>query len=224
MSPGLWDRAKPVRCPVWPGTANCSTPASTTPCAFWARRRAAPSPGPARRSASSTTPIPPFYRWFPDGELNTCANALDRHVDDGPRRPGRADLRLPGHRHQAHLHLPRTARRDRALRRRAARPRRRARATASSSTCRWCPRPSSRCWPARGSARCTRWCSAGSPPHELAARIDDARPAVVVSASCGIEPTRIVDYKPMLDAALDIAEHDTPACVDPAARAAARAS
>src|SRR5260221_11186930 len=26
---------------------------------------------------------PPFYRWFPDGELNTCANALDRHVDAG---------------------------------------------------------------------------------------------------------------------------------------------
>ena len=26
---------------------------------------------------------PPFYRWFPDGELNTCANALDRHVDGG---------------------------------------------------------------------------------------------------------------------------------------------
>ena len=30
---------------------------------------------------------PPFYRWFPDGELNTCANALDRHVESGPRRP-----------------------------------------------------------------------------------------------------------------------------------------
>ena len=41
----------------------------------------------------------------------------------------------------------------------------------------------------------------GFAAHELAARIDDARPTVVVSASCGIEPTRIVDYKPMLDAA-----------------------
>ena len=53
----------------------------------------------------------------------------------------------------------------------------------------------------------------GFAAHELAARIDDARPAVVVSASCGIEPTRIIDYKPMLDAALDIAEHTTPHCV-----------
>ena len=53
----------------------------------------------------------------------------------------------------------------------------------------------------------------GFAAHELAARIDDARPAVIVSASCGIEPTRTVDYKPMLDAALEIAEHAPPACV-----------
>ena len=33
---------------------------------------------------------------------------------------------------------------------------------------------------------------------ELATRIDDARPTVVVSASCGIEPTRVIEYKPML--------------------------
>ena len=40
----------------------------------------------------------------------------------------------------------------------------------------------------------------GFAPHELAVRIDDVRPTVVVTASCGIEPTRIVEYKPMLDA------------------------
>jgi propionyl-CoA synthetase len=53
----------------------------------------------------------------------------------------------------------------------------------------------------------------GFAAHELAARIDDARPAVIVSASCGIEPTRTVDYKTIVDKALDIAEHTTPACV-----------
>jgi propionyl-CoA synthetase len=53
----------------------------------------------------------------------------------------------------------------------------------------------------------------GFAANELAARIDDARPAVIVTASCGVEPTRTVDYKPMLDAALKIAEHATPACV-----------
>ena len=37
----------------------------------------------------------PLYRWFPDGRLNTCYNALDRHVERRPRRPAGADLRLP---------------------------------------------------------------------------------------------------------------------------------
>ena len=53
----------------------------------------------------------------------------------------------------------------------------------------------------------------GFAPAELAARIDDARPKVVVSASCGIEPTRVVEYKPMLDAALERASHQPEHCV-----------
>ncbi len=47
----------------------------------------------------------------------------------------------------------------------------------------------------------------GFAPAELAARIEDAKPTVIVSASCGIEPTRVVEYKPMLDAALDRSSH-----------------
>ena len=54
---------------------------------------------------------------------------------------------------------------------------------------------------------------AGFAPHELAIRIDDAKPRVVVSASCGIEPGRIIEYKPMLDAALAQATHQPDACV-----------
>jgi propionyl-CoA synthetase len=53
----------------------------------------------------------------------------------------------------------------------------------------------------------------GFAPHELAMRIDDARPTVVVSASCGIEPSRTVAYKPMLDAALDATVHPPRNCV-----------
>jgi propionyl-CoA synthetase len=53
----------------------------------------------------------------------------------------------------------------------------------------------------------------GFAPAELAARIDDARPTVVVSASCGIEPTRTIEYKPLLDAALELAEHQPERCV-----------
>ena len=47
----------------------------------------------------------------------------------------------------------------------------------------------------------------GFAPAELAARIDDAEPTVIVSASCGIEPSRVIAYKPLLDEALRIARH-----------------
>ncbi|MFD1208536.1 MULTISPECIES: propionyl-CoA synthetase [Modicisalibacter] len=53
----------------------------------------------------------------------------------------------------------------------------------------------------------------GFAPHELAVRIDDAQPRVVVAASCGIEFERVVPYKPILDAALAQSTHRPDACV-----------
>jgi propionyl-CoA synthetase len=53
----------------------------------------------------------------------------------------------------------------------------------------------------------------GFAPAELAARIEDARPVVVLAASCGIEPSRVVEYKPLLDAALDRSSHKPEAVV-----------
>jgi propionyl-CoA synthetase len=53
----------------------------------------------------------------------------------------------------------------------------------------------------------------GFAANELATRIDDAQPTVIVSASCGIEPSRTVDYKPMLDAAMEAASHPARSCV-----------
>lgn len=53
----------------------------------------------------------------------------------------------------------------------------------------------------------------GFAPHELAVRIDDAAPKVVLSASCGIEVDRIIEYKPMLDAAIDLATHKPEWCM-----------
>lgn len=50
----------------------------------------------------------------------------------------------------------------------------------------------------------------GFSPHELAVRIDDARPTVLVTASCGIEFTRVIPYKPMVDQALERATHAPP--------------
>jgi propionyl-CoA synthetase len=53
----------------------------------------------------------------------------------------------------------------------------------------------------------------GFAANELAARIDDAKPKVVVSASCGIEPGRTVAYKPLLDAAIEAATSKPAACI-----------
>ena len=48
---------------------------------------------------------------------------------------------------------------------------------------------------------------------ELATRINDAKPRAILTASCGIEPTRTIAYKPLVDQAIDIAAHKPEACV-----------
>src|SRR5215207_4580373 len=53
----------------------------------------------------------------------------------------------------------------------------------------------------------------GFAARELATRIDDAKPKVILSASCGIEGARVVAYKPLLDEAIALAQHKPPACI-----------
>ncbi|MDP5186595.1 MAG: propionyl-CoA synthetase [Alishewanella sp.] len=53
----------------------------------------------------------------------------------------------------------------------------------------------------------------GFAPHELAIRIDDAKPKVVISASCGIEINRVISYKPLLDSAIEKAEFKPEHCI-----------
>ena len=48
---------------------------------------------------------------------------------------------------------------------------------------------------------------------ELATRLDDAKPKLVLAASCGLEPGRIIDYKPLLDGAIELASHKPEACI-----------
>ena len=103
-----------------------------------------------------------YGRWFAGGVCNTCWNAVDRHVVAAARSAG-DHLRLAGHQHQADDHLRRAADRTELLAG-ILKDSASARATASSSTCRWSRRRSSRCSPARASAPFTRWCSAASRP------------------------------------------------------------
>ena len=53
----------------------------------------------------------------------------------------------------------------------------------------------------------------GFAANELATRIDDAKPKVILSASCGLEPSRIVSYKPLLDEAIRLSSHKPDACL-----------
>ncbi len=53
----------------------------------------------------------------------------------------------------------------------------------------------------------------GFAPHELAVRIDDAEPKVIVSTSCGVEVSKVIEYKPMLDQAIELSAHKPNACI-----------
>lgn len=53
----------------------------------------------------------------------------------------------------------------------------------------------------------------GFAPNELAVRIDDAKPKAVMTASCGIEPSRVIAYKPLLDAAIEASDHKPSTCL-----------
>ena len=175
------------------------------PEAFWlARGQAVDWHTAADRALESQ---PPFHRWYPDGELNVCRERAGPARRRRPRRPRCPDLRLPRHRHDAHLHLCAAARRGGARSPACWPGSVSGAATAWSSTCRWCPRPPWRCSRARGSARCTRWCSAASRRASSRSGSTTPTPVVVVSASCGIEGKRVIEYKPLLDQAIELAEH-----------------
>ncbi len=154
----------------------------------------------------------PYYRWFPDATLNTCANALDRHVTDGRAEQAALiyDSPLTGAKRTYTYGelLDQTARFAGALRTLGV--------AKGDRVVLYMPMIPEAVIAMLACARLGAVHSVvfgGFAAHELASRIDDARPAVVVSASCGIEPSRLVEYKPMLDAALLSARHQPRSCV-----------
>src|SRR3954451_1156050 len=145
---------------------------------------------------------PPFYRWFPDASLNTCFNALDRHVvrGHGDRTAlvydsAVADLRKSFT--YAEL-LEQVAAFAGGLRGLGVGP--------GDRVVIYLPMIPEAVIAMLACARLGAVHSVvfgGFAANELAVRIDDAAPIVVVSASCGIEPSRVVEYKPLLDRALE---------------------
>ena len=154
---------------------------------------------------------PPFYRWFADGELNTCANALDRHIETRGDQPALIyDSPVTGSKRTFTYRelLAETACFAGVLRGLGV--------GKGDRVVLYMPMIPEAVIAMLACARLGAVHSVvfgGFAGHELASRIDDARPVVIVSASCGIEPTRVVAYKPMLDHALELSQHHPNACV-----------
>lgn len=172
---------------------------------FWAEAaQAIEWTRPAERVLDDSNP--PFYRWFRGGRLNTCFNAVDRHVRDGRGEQVAIhyDSPVTGVKESityAQL-LDRVSRFAGALEGLGV--------ERGDRVVVYMPMVPEAVVAMLACARLGAVHSVvfgGFAPAELAARIEDAEPKVVVSASCGIEPTRTIAYKPMLDAALDRSSH-----------------
>ncbi|HYA31553.1 MAG TPA: propionyl-CoA synthetase [Thermodesulfovibrionales bacterium] len=154
----------------------------------------------------------PFYRWFTGGELNTCYNAVDRHVGNGRAEqialiydsPVTNTVRKYTYRELLDL-VSRFAGVLKGLG-----------VGQGDTVIIYMPMVPQAAIAMLACARLGAVHSVvfgGFAPHELAIRIDDAKPKVIVSASCGIEVKRTIDYKPMLDKAIELSSHKPGSCV-----------
>ena len=155
---------------------------------------------------------PPFYRWFPDGEMNSCFNAVDRHVlaGRGDQNAIIYDSPITGHKSTltyAELQQQ-TAKFAGMLAGLGVKK--------GDRVIIYMPMIPQAVVAMLGCARLGAIHSVvfgGFAAAELAKRIDDCTPKVMISASCGHEPGRIVEYKPLLDGAIETASHKPDHCV-----------
>ncbi|MDH7594381.1 MAG: propionyl-CoA synthetase [Methanomicrobiales archaeon] len=155
---------------------------------------------------------PPFYRWFPGGMLNTCYNALDRHVEagDGDRTALIYDSPVTGtvRKYTYRALLDQVARCAGGLRRLGVQK--------GDRVVIYMPMIPETVVAMLACARIGAIHSVvfgGFAAPELASRINDAMPRLVLSASCGIEVNRIVPYKPLLDRALELSDARVEHCI-----------
>ena len=158
---------------------------------------------PARALDDSNAPL---YRWFTDAEVNTCYNAVDRHVENGrgdqaaiiydspvtdtKRKITYAELQTRVASLAGALRAKGVEKGDRVIIYMPMIPE----ALEAMLAC------------ARlGAIHSVVF--GGFAANELAVRIDDATPKAIIAGSCGIEPGRVVHYKPLLDGAIELAEH-----------------
>jgi len=154
----------------------------------------------------------PFYRWFPGGVVNSCYNALDRHVEQG-----RADQ--PALIYDSPVTGTIKTFTYRELRDEVARFAGVLRGQGVRTGDRviiYMPMVPEAVVAMLACARIGAIHSVvfgGFASHELAARISHAEPTLIVSASCGIEVNRVVPYKPLLDKAIELASGKPRSCI-----------
>ena len=149
---------------------------------------------------------PPFYRWFVGGSLNTCYNCLDRHIDRG--RGKQLALIYDSPVTNTLQHFTYTELRDEVAR--VAGALKIQGVTAGDRVILYMPMiPEA----VIGMLACARIGAVhsvvfgGFAAKELATRIDDAKPTLILTASCGMEGDRVIPYKPLLDEAIELATH-----------------
>ena len=155
---------------------------------------------------------PPFYRWFAGAELNTCYNALDRHVEAG--RGDQAALIYDSpvtdtKRTYSYKELTDEVARFAGVLAGLG-------VTKGDRVIIYMPMVPEAPIAMLACARLGAIHSVvfgGFSSKELATRIEDAKPKVMVAGSCGIEPNRVVKYKPLLDEAIELSSHKPDNCV-----------
>ncbi|WP_342070441.1 propionate-CoA ligase PrpE [Yoonia algicola] len=154
----------------------------------------------------------PLYRWFADAEVNTCYNAVDRHVENG-RGEQLAIIYDSPVTHTKHTITyaelqTRVASLAGALRAKGIEK--------GDRVIIYMPMIPEALEAMLACARLGAIHSVvfgGFAANELAVRIDDATPKAIIAGSCGIEPGRVVHYKPLLDGAIELAKHKPDFCV-----------
>jgi propionyl-CoA synthetase len=154
-----------------------------------------------------------YGRWFPDGVCNTCYNAVDRHVEAGRGEQAAIVYDSPVTNTKQTITYAALQTKTETL---AGILRHTFGVKKGDRVILYMPMIPEALVAMLACARIGAVHSVvfgGFAPKELATRIDDAKPKVIVSASCGIETARVIAYKPLLDEAINLSKHKPDACL-----------
>ena len=148
----------------------------------------------------------PLFEWYTDSYVNTCFNAVDRHVEKGQGDQTAIIYDSPITRKKQHISyaqlLEKTSLLAGSLLKKGI--------TKGDRVIIYMPMVPEAIVAMLACARIGAIHSVvfgGFASHELAVRIDDAQPKIILAASCGIEPGRVIEYKPLIDGAIELSEH-----------------